>query len=290
MLHKNGTTTPLDPESQEAKDALGVVLSDKDNAEKEVLSLAQTKKNLLKNIEDLKVNLEEESKTKKAELEGEITKLKTTISDLEKNKTQAENSLKTVSDENDKLLSENKSITQTNTTLKLEKQNLESVVSTLKTEFSGLKTNKDDLSSELIQSTNKLQDLNIQISSALRQKLSIETTIKEKAIALESLINALSVREDAKSKTEKEHSDIVSQITEKSASLTDLNKKLLDIQKEISDLEVKKVSTEAGIAEKMKNLSLLEERVDGKIELMKRYKEKFSTDELAKMKINIDLV
>lgn len=78
--------------------------------------------------------------------------------------------------------------------------------------------------------------------------------------------------------------------------LMDAENKLIgtnaEIEKARKDLEgvaMEKAAENAKADERMKALSSLEARVDAKIEIFKQYKDKFTVDELAKMKVNPDL-
>lgn len=97
-----------------------------------------------------------------------------------------------------------------------------------------------------------------------------------------------------------EHDSIVAGIETRGGILADTNKKITEAENRLittnSDVEAaraelvkveeekKKVIEDADA--RMKTLATLEARVDGKIEVFKQYKEKFTVDELARMKID----
>jgi len=82
----------------------------------------------------------------------------------------------------------------------------------------------------------------------------------------------------------------VADISVRGRELREANDSLAAARKEASEARALADAEAAAMGEKRRNLALLETRVDEKLELLARFKEKFSVDELARIKTHTSLI
>lgn len=84
-------------------------------------------------------------------------------------------------------------------------------------------------------------------------------------------------------------SNLNKQVVEREVDLTNANNACLKAAEELGKTQAQAIKEKEEMDVKARNLQLLEQRVDTKIDLFKQYKDKFSVDELARMKIDTNL-
>lgn len=281
---------PQDPDLEASRREREVIGNEKNVVQAEVLSLADTKKKLLADIETAKTDLQTELERRDAQ-DGEKLKMldtlidnkraefKQVIADVESAKVEHDSWIEAGKIAQDFNIARNKERIQLEAdvaNLVKEKTEVESNLSvgneqigildnqgvSLESEISVLQGKKDSLSKEVVTLTTEVSDLEVSILSLKDTEQEIQKNIAELKISIEG----------------------------KNTEFVEASTKLVDIKNEISGQEELFAKKDEEMNEKAKNLSLLEQRVDERIDLLKRYKEKFTVDELSRMKINIDKV
>jgi chromosome segregation ATPase len=121
--------------------------------------------------------------------------------------------------------------------------------------------------------------------------LTLNDRVEKKKAELLGLTNAIEsahakIQEAAKAN--ETLSTVNKTIQDAEAKHVEARNKIATAESELAAIKEKHSSTVADTDAKIKTLAILEKRVDEKIEIFKQYKEKFSVDELSKIKINTD--
>lgn len=289
MVRRN-TTKKRDPDLEKIKkqreQATGAVLA----ANAETAKILEVKKDIESDIE-----------TKKSSLEIELANIR---SDHEKKLKQLTNELETK-------IAQSLEITEKTETVKQESTLVWDTVQGLKNAVSELTSTRDDLvrnisilelsKNDSEEKTKVLQEDITTLSSSketLQTEVSNLTKIKDELkhtidIKNSDLLEANSDLDKTETKLTEQNDVLVgvlADIKTKNEELKNLN---IDIEKaktESSYYDLEKIKKDNETTEKIGNLAIIEKRVDDKIATLKKMKENFTVEELARMKMKPDVI
>lgn len=176
---------------------------------------------------------------------------------------------------------------------------LEATKAPIKNEIDRLSQEREQVRSEIaeLESTHsekisKIEELMEDIALLNKNKSATELGLEKKLAEVEQL-DAKKVECKALISNAETSTEIVTangkKIQDQEAHLADLRTNIAKEETHLALAKSELVKMADNTNAKIKTLSILETRVDAKIEIFKAYKEKFTVDELASMKINPEL-
>lgn len=284
------STSSYDPESEGARQERDSIAGDRNRLQEEMLSLAKTKQRLEKEIEEGKVHLENELSHNREKVERELQRLDRDLSDNKKNVAALEIIKQGLLNENKGLESVGLELKDHNKKQDLLKREIDGKVLNLVNDKVIIEDQIDASKKELEKTNKDKIKLEEVIFSLESRKTDLHNDISGLSVKLDEVNFSLRNNEKNLTNAQEKLKPIIFELTEKNNELQVLNGKLTDIQKQVEDHSASMAKSESEISEKKGNLALLEQRVDEKLELFSRFKEKFTVDELAKMKTHANLV
>lgn len=225
----------------------------KETYESEIQLLAIQKADELKNVADLK----DEYSAKKDQLEKALPNVDEYVSVFEKRKLEMSSELNVI--EQKRKVAE-KELAD----IEVKKQDVEKYISLITTQY----------------------------QEKQEQMKGLDTEIESKNILIGNLRTAVSDAQQSIAEYEGKKNELIiikKDIIEAGVELQDIKNQSDQAKKELRDTNDEHTKKHEEMNEKIKNLSALERRIDDKVEIFKQYKEKFTVDELARMKINTDI-
>lgn len=237
-------------EAQEKKKAL---IDEKQALEKQIADLKATRDNELADHEVFLKTIA----NKKESLQNDLPDTKAVLADLESQKYPIQKEI---------------------TDLKIERESVSKELNLLRVECDSKKEESHIFDADIQAKSVRLGDLNVEV---VNKNITVLNLDKKKA-EHDDYVARIGTSIEVISANQKK-------IDEQEARLASLRTETAQAETHLVEVKAETTKTTEEANAKIRTLSLLENRVDGKLEIFKAYKEKFTVDDLAKMKINPDI-
>lgn len=282
----------IDPntEEQRSRDELAAAVGEKKLLESQMLSIADTKRKLEAEMEESAARFDAQVKKQAQEFDAIVSGRNRVIADLDvkRDKIKAEiesegKNLAVAKDEISRAIRTNNELKLSNDTMEADKVAGKALLNALYLD----RKNVSDQVDHLTHSRKTLENENIKLGD---RGMELRADIGRSTTLIDNHNNALQAGKLAYTQLMNDIDMLSKALSVKEQEIRDQNNMLSELQKKAADHTLAMNKKTEEVNERVRNLSVLDQRIDEKMDILKQYKAKFSVDELAKMKVKIDIV
>lgn len=282
----------IDPntEEQRSRDELAAAVGEKKLLESQMLSIADTKRKLEAEMEESAARFDAQVKKQAQEFDAIVSGRNRVIADLDAKRDKIKAEIESEGKNLAVAKNEISRATRTNNELKLSNDTMEADKVAGKVLLNALYLDRKNVSDQvdhLTHSRKTLENENIKLGD---RGMELRADIGRSTTLIDNHNNALQAGKLAYTQLMNDIDMLSKALSVKEQEIRDQNNMLSELQKKAADHTLAMNKKTEEVNERVRNLSVLDQRIDEKMDILKQYKAKFSVDELAKMKVKIDIV